>query len=50
MVSSARNALSSTTVNFGVSRAVEISVPRPIFAPSTRSHIGVRRLAYSGNR
>ena len=38
MVSSARNAPSSMTVNFGVSRAVEISVPRPTFAPSTRSH------------
>ena len=45
MVSSARKAPSSTTVNFGVSSAVEISVPLPIFAPSSRSHHGVSRLA-----
>ncbi len=45
MVSSARKAPSSTTVNFGVSNAVEISVPLPIFAPSSRSHHGVSRLA-----
>ena len=50
MVSSARNAPSSTTVNFGVSSAVEISVPLPTLAPSSRSHHGVSRLAYSGNR
>jgi hypothetical protein len=50
MVSSARKAPSSTTVNFGVSSAVEISVPRPTFAPSNRNHVGVSRLAYTGNR
>ena len=50
MVSSARNAPSSTTVNRGISSAVEISVPLPILAPSRRSHHGVSRLAYSGNR
>ena len=50
MVSSARKAPSSTTVNFGVSSAVEISVLRPTFAPSIRNHTGVSRLAYSGNR
>ena len=45
MVSSARNAPSSTTVNFGVSNTVEISVSRPTFAPSSRSQAGVARLA-----
>ena len=50
MVSSARKAPSSTTVNFGVRSAVEISVLRPTLAPNTRSHTGVNRLAYSGNR
>ena len=48
MVSSARNAPSSTTVNFGISSAVEISVPRPTFAPSSaqpprRQQAGVER-------
>ncbi len=37
MVSSARNAPSSITVNLGVSNTVEISVPRPTLAPSSRS-------------
>ena len=45
MVSSARKAPSCTSVNFGVNSAVEISVPRPTFAPRMRSHDGVSRLA-----
>ncbi len=45
MVSSARNAPSSTTVNLGISSAVEISVPLPTLAPSSRSQPGVSRLA-----
>ena len=45
MVSSAKKAPSSTTVNFGVSSAVDISVFRPILAPRIRSHTGVSRLA-----
>ena len=32
-----------------MSRAVEISEPRPTFAPSIRIHIGVSPPAYSGN-
>ena len=48
MVSSARNAPSSTTVNFGISSAVEISVPRPDFRaqhpqPPGREQAGVQR-------
>ena len=50
MVSSARNAPSSMTVNFGVISAVEISVFRPTFAPRMRNHKGVSIPAYSGKR
>ena len=49
MVSSARNAPSPTVVILGSSSTVEASTPRPISAPSSRSHTGVSRLAYSGN-
>ncbi|SHY92257.1 Uncharacterised protein [Mycobacteroides abscessus subsp. abscessus] len=44
-MSSAKNAPSSTSVNFGTSNAVEISVSLPIFAPRMRSHQGVSWLA-----
>jgi hypothetical protein len=45
MVSSARNAPSSTVVIAGSASTVEASTPRPTFAPSSRSHTGVKRLA-----
>ena len=50
MVSSARNAPLSTLVIFGSASTVDASTLRPTFAPSSRSHTGVNRLAYSGNR
>ena len=50
MVSSARNAWSSIVVIDGMSSTVDASTPRPTSAPSMRSHTGVNRLEYSGNR
>ena len=50
IVSSARKAPSPIVVNRGSTSAVEISVPSPTFAPRMRNHVGVSRLAYSGNR
>ena len=49
MVSSARNAPSATVVIAGSASTVDASTPRPTLAPSSRSHTGVNRLAYSGN-
>ena len=45
MVSSARNAPSLTVVIFGSAITVDASTSLPIFAPSSRSHVGVARLA-----
>ena len=50
MVSSARNAWSSIVVIDGMRSTVDASTPRPTSAPSRRSHTGVNRLEYSGNR
>ena len=45
MVSSARNAPSSTVVIAGSASTVDASTSRPTFAPSSRSQTGVNRLA-----
>jgi hypothetical protein len=50
MVSSARNAPSATVVIFGSAITVDASTPRPTRAPSSRSHVAVNWLEYSGNR
>ncbi len=44
MVSSARNAPSSTVVIAGSASTVDASTLRPTLAPSSRSHTGVNRL------
>ena len=49
-MSSARKAWSSMVVIDGMSSTVDASTPRPTFAPSMRSHTGVKRLEYSGKR
>ena len=49
-MSSARNAPSPTVVILGSASTVDASTSRPTSAPSSRSHAGVNRLAYSGNR
>ena len=50
IVSSARNAPSSILVIEGIRSTVDASTSRPTCAPSSRSHVGVERLEYSGKR